>query len=222
MTEIGLNTDSVALNQKTVTDSIQHLPKPIQKATEYAEDQYTTGFKVTDKTVFKYLNKKLPGDQELTGNIETVIDDKLIIDITSHENIISEEYGHNKLTLGHEFWISIFGCEAVESVTRTTDKFGEPVTHVIMFSVMKLYRDLSSQLDNQEYGYSTDLFTEHGPDRRNVFSEMMANPYCLAMLYAEQEQQNKENEKTDDENTSSNRTTAGLDRTTDRTTKYET
>lgn len=225
MTDIGLNTDGGVVNQETITDSRRHLPRAIRLAEQYAAGTYTSSFNVPDETVFTYLNRGLSDGQEITGTVEDVVDEKVIIDVNTHESSISDEYGQNKLTLGHEFWVKIFGGEAVEDVYRTTDQFGQPVTKVVMFDVMKLQRDLISQINNHHYGYTTRIYGEHDGDRVAVFSHLMTDPYCLAMLEAERyKREEAENEGDTARNTSagSNTTIAGLERNDDRTTKYET
>lgn len=224
MTNIGLNTDGGVLNQRTVTDSRNHLPRAIRLAEQYATRTNTASFTVPDETIFKYLNRGLPDNQHVTGTIEDVVDEKVIIDVDTHESSIGAEYGHNKLTLGHEFWVRIFGGEAVETVYRDTNKFGKPVTKVEMFDVMKLYRDLRNQINNQHYGYSTDIYSEYNGDRTAVFSHIITDPYCLAMLEAERHnrEENNDDTNTNTETVNSNTATAGLERTDNQTTKYET
>lgn len=219
--EVGLDTTGVVLNQETVTDSRAHLPRPIKIAEQFASQSYTTTFNVTDETVLKYLNRDLPDNQSVTGSIETVIDEKLVIDIDTHESSIGDEYGHQKLTLGHEFWVKIFGGEAVETVYRDTDQFGKPITKVEMFHVKDLRRDLFNQIDTQDKRHQIDIYTQHDSITA-IFSHLMTDPYCLAMLHAEQYKREHEEDNVDSTTSSSTPTTAGVKRDKDRSTKYET
>lgn len=223
MVNLGLDTDGVIITQQTVTDSWKHLPQPVRIAADYASTDWTSRFSVSYETVFRYLNRDLPSDTDVTGTIEGVIDDKIIIDVDTHESSIGDEYGHNKLVLGHEFWVKNFGGEAVKRVSEETDRFGNPIVKVTMFNVLKLTRDLSDQIDTSMYGYTTKLYAKYDGDREAVFSHMMADPYCLASLdAAAQQRENERAKESSDATENRSTTTAGLERNKDRTTKYET
>lgn len=220
MIDLGLDTDGIVLNQATVTDSRSYLPRAVKMAAEYTSEGCTYQFSIPFKSVLKYLNRNFD-DKKVTGDVEGVVDEKVIVNVDTHESNIGDEYGHNNIVLGHEFWVKNFGGEAVETVEEDTDKFGKPVITVEMFDVLRLTRDLSSQLDNHHYGYMTELYEEYDRDRAAVFSHVMTDPYCLAMLHAERENRRQE-EKEDTASDSSNPSIDGVDRHDKVTTKYET
>jgi len=109
------NTDSANLiTGETLTTP--DIPEAITEAIEFVDQDCTFTITLHPPHIFRQINHTLNGDNKINGVVKGVTEGKIVLDITKHPDQINNEHFNGFTSIGHEFWLSNYGAEAVLDV----------------------------------------------------------------------------------------------------------
>ena len=200
--ETNQSPTSTVIDSRTITEST--LSIAVEQARELINEDCTFRMAITPSNIIDKINVEirhsLDDEKTIEATFSGMSDDLMVFEVDDHNTTINQKYGEGKLTIGHEFWLTYYGAEAVDNVVHHAH---DDLIKATLFSKNELTRQILDAVEATDHKIHTNLLSH--TNCQNLFKWFVTHH---EQFIDPNQQPNTHNETnsttTDEENTSKN------------------